>query len=336
MRHLNPFALEESKPKKRKSNPGLGRGLAIAGGVAVVGTAAYLIYRAVADDGGTSVESSLAKYYSATRREVPETAFDAKFPDDLRRDAAKQTYAQYAGLNLSRTAQELGLSDILAAQGEGLDDLEAALKAAAERFSDTKLAEYYRMQKARLGPVTVELTPQLEKIWSDFHKLAIALRAGIEGEVIDVDSDPVGPGDKKATCAGTLALLKTGVVSRNESTGIYTAKAPAVADPNVELRQTYSIRVEDMKSYLGAMAMTHEAQLEAFAILYGLWADAYERGIPDELLAPVGDTAEAIAPDCGWDDVRTYTPDMVVVWNDLKKLSDLAQEIAVRDLAEEG
>jgi len=321
MRSLNPFALEETKKPRRSKNGALSTG-AVVGIVAVVaaGTGALLYFRPFAS--GKEEKSMVDKALSIARSKMPESEIASLS------EGGQATYLDIGGLNLSSSFQVKSLDVLEQALDGGLDPLNAALKAGAELLPGTKLSEYYRMAKARLGPVTVELSSKLQQIWTELYKLATILEV-VGNDPIAIDADPFGAGDQTGTCAAIVPLLKDGVLTN--SGGKYSTTRPTKSDPNVTLRQTYGIPVEDMKKYLGAMALRHEFQIEAFDILLDGWRQSYMAGVPP--LGLVTETAEAVAPNCIWLERDDYTPDMKIMWADLKRLSALAEATVMREEA---
>ena len=320
MRSLNPFSLEETR-KNRTKNPGMGTG-ALVGIVAVAaaGFGALLYFRPFASD--EEEKSLVDKALSMARAKMPEAQISSFSP------GGKRTYLDIGGLKLSPSFQVKALDRLDDALRKGMDPLAAALKTGAELLPSTSLNDYYRMASARLGPVTVDLSAKLQKVWTELYKLATILEV-VGNDPIAIDADPFGAGDQTGTCAAIVPLLKDGVLTN--SGGKYSTTRPTKSDPNVTLRQTYGIPVEDMKKYLGAMALRHEFQIEAFDILLDGWRQSYMAGVPP--LGLVTETAEAVAPNCIWLERDDYTPDMKIMWADLKRLSALAEATVMREEA---
>lgn len=272
--------------------------------------------------------------YSATRVEVPDgdPAYAAMTVQ------GQMTYDQLYGLHLTPKAQQKAFATIKQMFNTQSDLNVAAFEALRKDFPKVKWEN--------------RLSAKQEKVANAYYYIAYVLEANGADTFIRIDVDPLKPA-VPGGCEGTIKLLKPGVW-----TSAQEAKRPASGEPNVALRDKYSVPVYDMKLFLGTssgkvkipdtahdlhasergkeiktpkggMVLSHDVQLEVVDLLYDGWVEAYSQD--DIWTDPISTAAEALAPSCNWPQKTGYTPDMFEVWEDLRRLNELASHLAFQD-----
>ena len=272
--------------------------------------------------------------YSATRVELPDG--DPTYASMTVQ--GQLTYDQLYGLHLKPKAQQKAF---------------ATVKQMFNSHNDLNLAAFEALRKD-FPKVKWEnrLTAKQEKVANAYYYIAYVLEANGADTFIRIDVDPIKPAIPGG-CEGAINLLKPGAWTDQDE-----VKRPTSGEPNVALREKYSVPVYDMKLFLGTlsgkvkipenahdahasergkqvntpkggMVLTHDVQLEVVDVLYDGWVEAYSQD--DIWTDPVMTAAEIVAPSCDWARKTFYTPDMFAVWEDLRRLNELASHLAFQD-----